>query len=95
MSESRWVSSQSLGAVVVSAFVLGLVGVALGFVNMRRVDDLALGMARVDLTSAAHARNSMDNQQAQLAELKAQVAKLEAELERARAADAKKGKKGD
>jgi hypothetical protein len=72
--------------IVIAAFGLALVGTALGFGAYNQLDDLALGLARVEMVGAAVTRKNLDAAHERIVSLETRVASLEAQLAAAKAA---------
>ncbi len=65
---------------VVTTFVLALVGVVLGFASFRRTEQVALGMAEVDVRSAAQVAARLEEQARRIEEQEKRIAALEAQV---------------
>jgi nitric oxide reductase large subunit len=78
--------SNSPTLLVIAAFGLALVGTALGFGAYNKIDDLALGLARVEMVGAAVTRKNLDAAHERIVGLETRVASLEAQLAAAQAA---------
>ncbi len=73
---------------VISAFGLALVATALGFGAFNRIENVALGLARVEMVGAAVTRKNLDAANERLTSLETRVAELESALAADRAAAA-------
>ncbi|GEM_PF-2690841 len=72
--------------IVIAAFALALVGTALGFGAYNRIDDVALGLARVEMVGAAVTRKNLDAAHERIVALETRIADLERRLAAAEAA---------
>ncbi len=74
MSES---SPPKISFIVIAAFILGMIGSALGFAAFNRIDSVALGLARVEMVGAAVTRKNLDAAHERLVALETRMADLE------------------
>lgn len=65
---------------VIAAFGLALVGVALGFGAYKQIGDVALGLARVEVVGASVTRRNLDAAHDRIVALESRIAVLEGRL---------------
>ena len=77
-------NSKTPSLIVIAAFGLALVGTALGFGAYNRIDEVALGLARVEMVGAAVTRKNLDAAHTRIVDLETRIASLESQLAKAK-----------
>ena len=81
-------NEQNLPAVALAAFILALIGIALGFSTYQRLGEVALGLGKVEMVGAAVTRGELDAHVERMDDLTARIDELEKQLAEERAARA-------
>jgi hypothetical protein len=85
MSEKSSTEQPSL--LIIAAFCMALIGVALGFGAYTRIGDTALGLARVEMVGASVTRKNLDLIHERMVAMESRIAELEKRLAVAEGAD--------